>query len=140
MCRWKKTRSNLSTTLTCGCHDTEDAELQLSHFRVRPRILAIMDGQPFAHPATEVVLDIMRRTSRIVAVARGANNTLHVICVCRSAGRRECGGESEKFPGWSLCVSKEVVPESPVSPLESEQVVDSRAYKHTSFSFKPGFV
>lgn len=100
MCLWKKTRSNLSTILTCGCHDTEDAELQLSHFRVRPRILAIMNGQPFAHPATEVVLDIMRRTSRILAVARGLTTRCTSYVFVGPPDNESAEEESEtEFPG-----------------------------------------
>lgn len=114
MCRWKKTRSNLSTILTCGCHDTVGTEDTLSYSsRTSESAPALafsrswsMDGQPFAHPATEVVLDIiMRRTSRIVAVARGRTNAARHVCLSvRRTTRVRRRSQKQNFLDGLTCV------------------------------------
>lgn len=84
--------------------------------RPRPRILAFsrswsMDGQPFAHPATEVVLDIMRRTSRIVAVARGLTTRCTSYVFVSPPDDESEEEESKKFPGWfNVCVLRKLFP------------------------------
>lgn len=88
-----------------------------------------MDGQPFAHPATEVVLDIMRRTSRIVAVAAGRTNAARHMCL---SVRRDDESEEEEseteFPGWlNVCVRRKLFPNPQFHHwnLSTDQVVES---------------
>lgn len=89
-----------------------------------------MDGQPFAHPATEVVLDIMRRTSRIVAVARGLTTrcTSYVFVSPPDDESEEEESETE-FPGWlvNVCVRRKLCPNPQFHHwnLSTDQVVES---------------
>lgn len=88
-----------------------------------------MDGQPFAHPATEAVLDIMRRTSRILAVARG-RTTRCTSCVFVSPPDDESEEEESEteIPGWvNVCVRRKLFPNPQFHHwnLSTDQVVES---------------
>lgn len=89
-----------------------------------------MDGQPFAHPATEVVLDIMRRTSRIVAVARGrTTRCTSYVFVGPPDNESEEESQKQNFLAWlvNVCVRRKLFPNPQFHHwnLSTDQVVES---------------